>query len=174
MSTVLESNRAIENAMCFPLNDVIARYCRDYELPAEIGKEHERELKRFLSLCSLNPDAHYGMKGPIDNVWHTFLLFTREYAAFCESVAGRFIHHVPETGDTAKSSGLDRYILFLEDYERIFGELPPPQYWPRPVKSLEHDANCSGCKGCAAPSTNCQSEIGFSDNGCSGCNGCAP
>jgi hypothetical protein len=31
----------------------------------------------------------------VDIGWHTFILYTREYAAFCQRVAGRFIHHLP-------------------------------------------------------------------------------
>ncbi|WP_051393003.1 hypothetical protein [Glycomyces arizonensis] len=36
--------------------------------------------------------AALGGSGP----WHAFILHTRDYAAFCETVvAGGFIHHVP-------------------------------------------------------------------------------
>jgi len=31
----------------------------------------------------------------IDEMWHTFILFTRDYAAFCEGHFGCFLHHVP-------------------------------------------------------------------------------
>jgi hypothetical protein len=31
----------------------------------------------------------------VDEAWHQFILFTREYAEYCNSVAGRFIHHEP-------------------------------------------------------------------------------
>jgi len=31
----------------------------------------------------------------IDEAWHTFILHTREYAEYCISRFGRFIHHVP-------------------------------------------------------------------------------
>lgn len=33
----------------------------------------------------------------IDEMWHTFILFTREYSAFCERNFGRYIHHAPTT-----------------------------------------------------------------------------
>jgi hypothetical protein len=32
----------------------------------------------------------------VDIGWHTFILYTRDYSEFCERVAGRFIHHVPD------------------------------------------------------------------------------
>lgn len=31
----------------------------------------------------------------VDEAWHSFLLHSREYAEYCDSVFGRFIHHVP-------------------------------------------------------------------------------
>lgn len=34
----------------------------------------------------------------VDIGWHTFLLHTRDYAEFCDRIAGRFIHHEPEDG----------------------------------------------------------------------------
>jgi hypothetical protein len=32
----------------------------------------------------------------VDLGWHAFILYTAEYAAFCDRVAGRFIHHSPD------------------------------------------------------------------------------
>ena len=31
----------------------------------------------------------------IDEMWHEFILFTRDYMDFCEQYFGEFIHHVP-------------------------------------------------------------------------------
>lgn len=36
----------------------------------------------------------------VDIGWHTFILYTVDYAAFCDRVAGRFIHHVPDDDPT--------------------------------------------------------------------------
>jgi hypothetical protein len=33
----------------------------------------------------------------LDEMWHTFVLFTREYHAYCQRVFGRYIHHTPRT-----------------------------------------------------------------------------
>lgn len=49
----------------------------------------------FLLLCASEPDGHYSPSKLVDIGWHSFLLYTQEYAAFCEQVAGRFIHHAP-------------------------------------------------------------------------------
>ena len=31
----------------------------------------------------------------VDAIWHTHLLYTAEYANFCQQVFGQFIHHTP-------------------------------------------------------------------------------
>src|SRR6266496_4410333 len=85
----------LTRAMSFPMEEVLERYAKDQNLPLEVACEHERELKRYLALCALNPASSYGMRGPIDELWHTFVIFTEKYASFCDQVAGRFLHHSP-------------------------------------------------------------------------------
>jgi hypothetical protein len=168
---ITETQQQIINAvMAYPLPHVIARYARDYNLPYDVAERHVLELRRFFILCALNPGVHYGMKGQIDNVWHTFLLFTTEYHKFCNSVAGKFIHHYPDTSDEERTETITNYQNFLRDYEATFGEAPPPQFWPR-FKDIEHTSNgCAGCKGCGVEYDG-GDRITFS-MGCEGCNGC--
>lgn len=162
---------AINRAMKFEMGRIVERYVRDEGLTETIAREHEQELKRFLAMCALNPNAQYGMKGPIDELWHTFLIFSKDYAQFCDHVAGRFIHHVPESGDE-KPRNSDTYALFLRDYEETFGHPPPAQYWPRPI-SPDVTAECQGCNTCSvgegAPA---DPKITIPEAHCSECNGC--
>lgn len=79
------------------------------------------EFKRFMALVGL---GHRGleMASPkVDEVWHAFILFTREYAAFCQDVFGEFIHHVPRTSRTP--AGTPREDGFAQAYHRAFGEV---------------------------------------------------
>ena len=92
----------IARAEDFPMEEVLKRYVKDKNLPLQVAHEHERELKRFLALCALNPKGSYGMAGPVDELWHTFLLFTKNYAFFCDEVAGVFLHHVPNTAESRR------------------------------------------------------------------------
>jgi hypothetical protein len=117
----------------YPIDQVVERYVEERHVPPELAAEHELELKRFLALNILNPSTRYGMRGPVDDLWHTFILFTREYATFCEEVAGGFIHHEPSTQqdpEAAPAGSEDPYLTMLRDYEELFGEAPP-HVWPR-------------------------------------------
>jgi len=122
----------IDLAMSFPMAQVLKRYARDYQTSIEYPERLERELKRYLTLCALDLDKSYAMAGPVDGLWHTFLLFTRLYASFCEQVGGAFLHHEP--GDIENEAESERfetdYANLWNDYERTFGEPPPDTIWP--------------------------------------------
>jgi hypothetical protein len=151
--------------MDFPLERVTARYAAEENVSIEVARELERELKRYLALCALRPKMPYGMFGPVDDLWHTFLMFTRDYEQFCQTVAGRFIHHVPATADSEneRASQLNTFAEMLADYRQTFGEEAPAHIWPR--FAYVGDANgCTGCNGCTTDAS--------AHPGCDGCSGC--
>ena len=47
-----------------------------------------------------------------DDLWHEFILYTREYKAFCDKAFGQFLHHTPAAAlspnQTASNAGLRR------------------------------------------------------------------
>lgn len=48
----------------------------------------------------------------IDEMWHTFILITKDYAKFCHHYFGEFMHHEPEVGDETgddKEIDVDRF-----------------------------------------------------------------
>ncbi|OHV65325.1 hypothetical protein [Pseudofrankia sp. BMG5.36] len=49
----------------------------------------------FLGTCADRGPQGLVPSPLVDVGWHAFILFTRDYAAFCARVCGRFIHHVP-------------------------------------------------------------------------------
>ena len=61
----------------------------------------------------------------VDEVWHNFILFTYEYANFCNELIGGYVHHVPRTSrQQISSAGQERFVVA---YERVFGTIP--QIW---------------------------------------------
>jgi hypothetical protein len=55
----------------------------------------------FLAACAHNTGARLAPSRLVDVGWHVFLLHTHDYAVFCDRLAGRFLHHVPDDSDTA-------------------------------------------------------------------------
>jgi hypothetical protein len=49
----------------------------------------------FLGACAVTTEP-IGPSPIVDIGWHAFILYTVDYAAFCDRIAGRFIHHVPD------------------------------------------------------------------------------
>ena len=130
--------KIIETAMSFPMDDLLRKYCMEHSLPIETAHEHEREIKRFLALSVINSSTKYVMSGPMDELWHSFILFTKKYHEFCYLVAGHYIHHVPSV-PSDKPNDFGGYMQLLHDYKVLFGEEAPTQYWPLPQKeSAEH------------------------------------
>ncbi len=53
------------------------------------------ELTEFLRACSSGRQPLRPPSAGVDDLWHEFILFTREYHAFCDRLGG-YVHHVPE------------------------------------------------------------------------------
>ncbi len=61
------------------------------------------EMKQYLSFCA-ESQVRTSPTKKIDIAWHEFILFTKDYAKFCRSHFGHFIHHVP----TPRLSGSEK------------------------------------------------------------------
>ena len=131
--------KVIETAMSFPMDDLLRKYCMEHALPIEAAREHEREIKRFLALSVINSSTKYMMSGPMDELWHSFILFTKKYHDFCYLVAGHYIHHTPSIPND-KPNDFGGYMQLLQDYKVLFGEEPPTQYWPRPLNESAEES----------------------------------
>lgn len=59
----------------------------------------------------------------IDQVWHEFILFTKDYIEFSFAVRRDYIHHSPNTGDDKFGPEAARY--FHETYAKYFGKIHP-------------------------------------------------
>ncbi|HMK09486.1 MAG TPA: hypothetical protein VK449_10695 [Anaerolineales bacterium] len=95
------------------------RLLRKDRMPAERLDRAVLEFRRYMSLIGLGYRG-LGMLSPeVDDVWHDFILFTREYAEFCQTAFGTFIHHVPRTSRTPRTDAGRE--AFLTAYTEVFG-----------------------------------------------------
>jgi hypothetical protein len=87
------------------------------------------EVKRYLALAALPAGTEVPMFSTrVDQVWHEFVLFTREYALFCKDHVGHFMHHAPleaAGSDGAAARPVWTFDEFRRAYEACFGALSP-------------------------------------------------
>ncbi|WP_244170147.1 glycine-rich domain-containing protein [Amycolatopsis tolypomycina] len=77
---------------------LVDRISREHQVGWEYAARIMDQALAFLGTCAHSTEP-LAPSDVVDIGWHTFLLYTREYAGFCERVAGRFIHHEPaDTG----------------------------------------------------------------------------
>lgn len=170
METQLSKQEIIRNGTEFKMEHIVERYMKDFDLPLEVAKEHEKEIKRYLIMCAINKDREYGMRGQVDELWHMFIFFTKDYFAFCKALGTKYIHHVPNTSMSKpkKSS----YFNTLEDYREIFGEEPPKHIWP-PIKNPTNELDPANLDVCSTSCSKCSGGGSGCGSGCSGCDKCS-
>jgi len=79
-----------------PLWDrLVTRVQQDEGVEHELAERIMDQALAFLKLCGREPDGDYSPSPLVDVGWHTFILYTREYGAFCERLTGTFVHHEP-------------------------------------------------------------------------------
>ena len=101
----------------------------------------------FLLLCATHPGRQFGPSRKIDTGWHTFILYTREYTAFCHSIAGEYIHHAPTDGDAGSLHGVmatSEVMAFMD----VRGITYDREMWSNDCAANEHSSDCTACTGC--------------------------
>ena len=105
---------SLAEVLAFRHPGVIRRYCKEHGVSPTEAEEIFQEMLKWLYLgsrCTADPQATAECVmteeiEKIDWMWHTFLLFTHDYAAFCDRYFGFFLHHVP-VDEAAEPASLD-------------------------------------------------------------------
>ena len=121
----------------------------------------------------------------VDVAWHEFILFTREYKAFCEDALGRFLHHTPAEAmkdKTEANKGIKLAWNFACIKENMFTskasslpllfaidnllEIPDGFKYSLDCTKDKSGNYCAGHIGCGGSS--CSGSSGDSSSGCGG------
>ncbi|MEZ5627328.1 MAG: hypothetical protein R3E34_07365 [Rhodocyclaceae bacterium] len=129
----------------------------------------------------------------VDDAWHEFILFTRNYQDFCRKGLGRFLHHVPAeamASPTQAQNGLKRSWRHACAHEGI--DPKSPTRLPRlfaidatlgladgfsyqldclKAGAAGNGAYCAGHIGCGGGCSGCSSDSGGGDGCGGGCGG---
>lgn len=96
---------------------------------AEDGEALFAEAVKYLVLSHMYPDKRWDMFSRlIDEAWHQFVLFTRQYFEFSQRYFGHYVHHAPgnSPGLARKTEGMEgTFADFKDHYERTFGGTLP-------------------------------------------------
>jgi len=95
---------SLEDVLSYENSDVVYRFQKTYGIAESESHDLFEQVKKWLWLA--NERRFDGVKEGlsidhpivvIDEMWHNFVLFTKEYSAFCSELFGYYIHHGPAT-----------------------------------------------------------------------------
>jgi hypothetical protein len=97
----------LAGVLAYENKDVIDRYVVDNDADPEEAAVLFEDVKRWLWLCAeAKRETALGLDGvpeptifdeqlELDELWHTFILFTPAYVEFCFRFFGSYLHHAP-------------------------------------------------------------------------------
>lgn len=131
---------SLEHLLEYQHPRVVASYRRDHPHNAEKADALYVEMLKFLWISkkhradrlahpedeSLQFDfvMHQEMRD-IDNMWHTFVLYTKDYTEFCHKYFGEYLHHQPDVAlESTQTPGefaqdLEKFLSYVYD---VLGE----------------------------------------------------
>lgn len=157
----LNTQTKINLALSYENADIVEKFSIEYEAEQEIAKQYFVEVKKFLYLCA-NTTDRLAPSAEIDKIWHTFILFTKDYRQYCMHFLGKFIDHVPEVKKDTTEPKENCLLNTITHYENVFGDLNN-EVWQIPFKNEPEQDDCSNCNNCSS----CNNY----DQSCSSCEG---
>ena len=104
----------LKEILSYNSEDILSRFTDMFEVTNEEALDLFQETKKFLYVCQVD-----GVFIPddlliLDEMWHNFILFTKEYHAFCDRYFNRYFHHLP----ASKKEKADQRFKNLRDPEK--------------------------------------------------------
>jgi hypothetical protein len=119
----INKKEAIRRIAGYPFAQVREKLLAGGKLSQEVVEEAIDEFRKYLMLITLGHRSVAMTSREVDEVWHTFILFTRDYTSFCNDVFGNYLHHQPSL--PSDPLGLESRQSFVEAYRKEFGSLHP-------------------------------------------------
>lgn len=128
----------------------------------EEAKIAGQEWLKYVALCCSSSDKIGMISEKVDEIWHAYILFSREYFAFSRDVLKMdYFHHAPnvENQKGAKyacgggpSGPKNAGANFIRHYRETFGDLP--EIWKQ--KCIDNSATCKAdCGSTCSPGSGC-------------------
>jgi hypothetical protein len=107
---------SLGDVLAYRHDGVMRRYVQEHRASPEEAAEVFQEMLKYLYLsyrAAVNEPESFACVvsveiEKIDWMWHAFLLFTIDYAEFCDRYFGFFLHHVPIEADDEEEPADDQ------------------------------------------------------------------
>ena len=169
-----------------------AEFIRSYHWPSglldKLGDKHpgftrkdaalvSRGLRQFFIAHLMSGRKFVSMPSQaVDDLWHEFILYTREYELFCKKAFGRFMHHTPavvmDSGGPGSNDGLRRVWWYACKEENIDPKQPTrlPLLFALDGKlqllsGFRYDLNCDLLRRDGVTGIYCTSDLAVTANG---------
>lgn len=142
----MPSKERLSEIMAYQNSLLIRRYSVNEGVDEKIAVRHFQELKKFLVVCSLNTGGQrITPSRKLDEVWHTFILFTKDYREFCNRYFGKMIDHKPTLieGKEQATVMMNGYMTARDRAQRIFNGDLDLEMWPTEPENLIADSGAS-------------------------------
>ena len=94
----------LDEVLQYTNTDVVYRFASTYGIARDEADDIFVQVKKWLWLAHhrrlAGLETGLSIDVPIvviDEMWHNFVLFTKEYTAFCKHFFGYYVHHAPTT-----------------------------------------------------------------------------
>ena len=129
-----ETPQPVTEILSYRHERLLQRYMTDNGATTENAQQTFTAFKQFMIVCAVKPGPKITSE-PIDHMWHSFLLFTKDYKQFCDNYLGRFINHEP-----FEQAAPATYLETRAFTKQFFGSIDE-KLWP-----IEAKGDCSsGC-----------------------------
>ncbi len=118
----VRSKTQLQAVMAYQNNDVVNRIRQELKVSEEEANQLFTDLKRFLWLAAVTPPNTVPTPR-IDEAWHCFVLYTKDYADFCDTYFGGFLHHAPQRVDEKRLEHPDLFAT-INAMHQEFGGIP--------------------------------------------------
>jgi hypothetical protein len=105
---------------------VVARISREMKCSVERAEGLFDDMIMFLWMASTTSEVRVPTPA-IDEAWHVFLLFTKDYMSFCDQYCGGYMHHQPHLGKPTDIT-LELVAPTIDHMAEAFGG-PPSRNW---------------------------------------------
>lgn len=131
----LPKSPTLDAVLAYQQDDVVYRFQKTYGVSHAEAEDIFTQVKKWLWLANFR--HLQGLKKGldidhplvvIDEMWHNFVLFTKEYTAFCQHYFGYYLHHAPATKAEESDYRHSLQNLTKSDVRSKKKELKRPQY----------------------------------------------